>query len=294
MKKSLVIAVALLPLVFASCAGDDSKNNAYTDSLQSVIEQKDTEINALFEVLSDIENNLTEISQRYSQISTLRQQNPEKNSKVKGEISDQLAVIENMMAQNKQKISALNGKIASLQGENTKLQDFIESLNARMAEQENQINSLMNELTISKETIQKLSANVNDLTQSNKEKDDVIAQQNEEMAYLADQSHKAYYVVGNYSELKEKGIVDKEGGLLFKSQHATRNVNVQNFKLIDKTKVTTIDINLRKARLVSSHPKGSYEIIYDDSDSKLARQLVIKDINAFWQNTDFLIVSTKR
>lgn len=293
MKKLFILALAALPFFFTSCAGDGAKN-AVADSLQGVIEQKDTEINALFEVLNDIENNLTEISTRYGKISSLRMQNPERNANVKGEITDQLAIIESMMSQNKEKINALNGKISSLSAENAKLQEFIESLNTRMAEQENQINSLMAELTISKETIQKLSSDVDWLNKANKDKDALIAQQDEEMAYMADQSHKAYYVVGNYSELKEKGIVDKEGGLIFKQQHATRNVNVQNFTLIDKNKVTTIDINLRKVRMISSHPKDSYEIIYDENDSKLARQLVIKDIANFWKNTDFLIISTKR
>ncbi|MBP5190122.1 MAG: hypothetical protein J6031_04330 [Bacteroidales bacterium] len=294
MKKILVIAFAALPLFFTSCAGDDAKTAAVADSLQEIINQKDVEIDALFEVLSDIENNLTEISSRYSQISNLRQQHPEKNANVKGEITDQLAVIESMMAQNKSKIANLNSQISTLKTENSKLQEFIESLNARMVEQENQINSLMNELTISKETIKKLSGNVNELTQSNQEKDARIAQQQEEMAYLADQSHKAYYVVGNYDDLKAKGIVNKEGGLLFKSQRATSNVNVQNFTLIDKTKVTTIDVNLRKMRLISTHPKDSYELVYDETDSKMVRRLVIKDVAAFWSNTDFLIISTKR
>lgn len=294
MKKLFVIAMAVLPLFFASCAGNDEKANAVADSLQSVIEQKDVEIDALFEVLSDIENNLTEISSRYSQISTLRQQHPEKSAAVKGQITDQLAVIENMMAQNKAKIASLNSKVASLNDENSKLQSFIESLNARMEEQENQINSLMNELTISKETIKKLSGNVNELTQSNQAKDAQIAQQQEEMAYLADQSHRAYYVVGSYDELKDKGIVSKEGGLIFKTQKATNNVNVKNFTLIDKNKVTSIDVNLRKARLISVHPKDSYEFVYDETDSKLAKKLVIKDVAAFWSTTDFLIISTKR
>ncbi|MBR3528992.1 MAG: hypothetical protein IKN84_04950 [Bacteroidales bacterium] len=294
MKKLFVIGLAVLPLFFASCASDDSKNNEYTDSLQTVISQKDAEIDALFDVLSDIENNLTEISSRYSQISTLRQQNPEKNAEVKGQITDQLAVIENMMQQNKQKIANLNGQIANLKSENNKLQTFIESLNTRMAEQEAQINNLMDELTINKATIQKLSANVSELKQSNLDKDNTIARQNEEMEYLADQSHRAYYVVGTYDELKEKGIVNKEGGLIFKQQHATSNVNAKNFKLIDRNKVTSIDINLRKARLISNHPKDSYEIVYDESDSKLARKLVIKDVNKFWSTTDFLIISTKR
>ena len=114
------------------------------------------------------------------------------------------------------------------------------------------------------------------------------------MAYLADQSHRAYYVVGNYDELKAKGIVSKDGGLIFKTQKATTSLNVKNFNLIDKNKVTTIDVNLRKARLISKHPEGSYEFVYDETDSKLAKQLIIKDVNAFWSNTDFLIVSTKR
>lgn len=297
MKKLLVIGIAALPLIFASCAGNSAKleaANNRADSLENVITEKDTEIDALFEVLSDIENNLTEISTRYSQISSLRQQHPERNANVKGQITDQLAVIENMMSQNKAKIASLNSKIASLNDENSKLQGFIETLNARMEEQENQINSLMNELTISKETIKKLSGNVNELTQSNQEKDARIAQQQEEMEYLADQSHRAYYVVGAYDDLKAKGIVNKEGGLLFKTQKATNNVNVKNFTLIDKNKVTTIDVNLRKARLISKHPDGSYEFVYDETDSKLAKQLVIKDVAKFWSTTDFLIISTKR
>ena len=294
MKKIFVIVMAAFRLFFASCVDNDEQAAAVADSLQSVIDQKDVEIDALFEVLSDIENNLTAVSSRYSQIATLRQQHPEKNANVKGQITDQLAVIENIMSQNKAKIASLNSKVANLNEENSKLQTFIESLNARMAEQENQINGLMNELTISKETIKKLSGNVDELTQANQEKDSRIAQQQEEMAYLADQSHRAYYVIGSYDELKEKGVVNKEGGLLFKTQKATNNVNVKNFTLIDKNKVTSFDVNLRKARLISKHPEGSYEFVYDETDSKMVRKLVVKDVAAFWSNTDFLIVSTKR
>ncbi len=295
MKKITLCLAAAAALLFASCGSDEDLNtaNQRADSLQSVVDQKDEEIASLFEVLSDIETNLTEISSRYSKVNTLRQQNPERNQKVKGEITDELAVIDNMMAQNKQKIAQLNSKIKSLGAENEKLQNFIETLNARMTEQENQINSLMNELTISKATISKLSANVSDLTRSNKEKDDEIARQNDEMAYLADNSHRAYYVVGTYSELKEKGIVSKEGGLLFKSQKATNSVNLSKFNLIDRNKVTTIEVNLRKAKLISDHPKGSYEFVMDDTDKKVVKQLVIKDVASFWSKTDFLIISTK-
>ena len=297
MKQLFFIGIAAVALCFASCAGSEQKINAANeraDSLQTVIDQQGEEIDALLDVLNEIETNLTEISSRYSKVNTLRQQNPERNSRVKGEITDQLAAIESVMSQNKQKIAQLNEKIASLGSENEKLTNLVESLNARMEEQENEINNLMNELTISKETIKKLSANVSDLTQSNQEKDDYIAYQKEQMDYANDQSHKAYYVVGTYDQLKEKGIVDKQGGLLFKTLKSTNSVNVGNFNLIDKNKVNTIEVNLRKANVVSSHPKGSYELVMDEQDSKMCRALVIKNVQEFWKNTDFLIISTKR
>ena len=49
-----------------------------------------------------------------------------------------------------------------------------------------------------------------------------------------------------------------------------------NFNLIDKTKVTTININLRKVRIVSSHPKDSYEIVYDESDMTRHRTILFR------------------
>lgn len=284
--------LAVVPLLFAACKGEDPEKAAAlkkADSLQAVVDAKDGEIDALFEVLNEIETNLTEISQRYSKVSSLKQGNPEMNSRVKGQITDQLAVIENMLSQNKQKIASLNAKIASLGQENSKLQEFIDNLNSRMEDQERQIGELMNELTISKATIQKLSENVSDLTQSNKEKDDYIA-------YQTNEANKAYYIVGSYKELSEMGIVSKSGGFIGigKKQNTSENMDVSKFQTIDRTKVTTITINQRKAQVISKHPEGSYELVYDEADTKKVAYLTIKDVNAFWRFTDYLVVSTNK
>ncbi len=292
MKKFFLIMLAALPLVFTSCKGEDPEKVAAlqkADSLQAIVDAKDGEIDALFEVLNEIETNLTEISSRYSKVSNLKQGNPEMNSRVKGQITDQLAVIENMLAQNKQKIANLNAKIANLGQENSKLQEFIDNLNNRMADQEKQISDLMSELTISKATIQKLSENVSDLTQANQEKDDYIA-------YQTNEANKAYYIVGSYKELKELGIVNKSGGFIGigKKQNITTDMDVSRFQTIDRSKVTTIAINQRKAQLISKHPEGSYELVMDENDSKKVAYLSIKDVNAFWRFTDYLVISTNK
>lgn len=290
MKKSILIALAFLPLLFTACKEDAEKVAAIqrADSLQAIVDNKDAEIDALFEVLNDIETNLSEIAAKYSQVRTLQQTSPEGSTRVKGQINDQLTVIESMMADNKQKIASLNAKIAELGRENTQLQEFIESLNARMEDQENQINSLMQELSISKSTIKQLSEDVTDLTQSNKEKDEYIA-------YQTAEANKAYYIIGSYNELKDLGIVDKNGGFIGigKKQSTTATMDVSKFQMIDRTNVTTIAINQRKAKVVSNHPTGSYELVYDENDAKLVVYLRILDVNAFWRFTDYLVVSTK-
>lgn len=291
MKKIFLTMLAALPLLFAACNGEDPEKVAAiqrADSLQSIVDAKDGEIDALFEVLNEIETNLSEISARYSKVNTLKQGNPEMNSHVKGQITDQLAVIDGMLTQNKQKIASLNSKIASLGQENSKLQEFVDNLNQRISDQETQISNLMNELSVSKATIQKLSENVTDLTKANQEKEDYIA-------YQTNEANKAYYIVGSFKDLKEMGIVNKSGGFIGigKKQNTSADMDVSKFQTIDRTKVTTIAIGQRKAQVISKHPEGSYELVYDENDSKTVAYLTIKDVNAFWRFTDYLVVSTK-
>lgn len=291
MKKYILILLAATPLIFAACNGEDPEKTAAihrADSLQTIIDAKDGEIDALFEVLNEIETNLSEISARYSKVNSLKQDNPEMNSRVKGQITDQLAVIDGMLAQNKQKIASLNSKIASLGQENSKLQEFVDNLNQRIADQEGQISSLMNELSVSKATIQQLSENVTDLTKANQEKDDYIA-------YQTNEANKAYYIVGSFKDLKDMGIVSKSGGFIGigKKQNTSADMDVSKFQTIDRTKVTTITINQRKAQVISKHPEGSYELIYDENDPKTVAYLSIKDVNSFWRFTDYLVVSSK-
>ena len=291
MKKFFLISLAVMPLLLASCGGDDSEKEAAlrkADSLQAIVDAKDGEIDALFEVLNEIEVSMSDISARYNKVNSLKQGNPEMGTRLKGQISDQLGEIDELLAQNKKKIAALNSKIADLGAENSKLQEFIDNLNIRIESQEQQISDLMNELSVSKATIKQLTKNVDDLTQSNQEKDDYIA-------YQTNEANKAYYIVGSFKELKELGIVNKSGGFvgIGKKQNTTTEMDISKFQTIDRTKVTTIAVGQRKAQVISKHPEGSYELVADENDKKTVAYLVIKDVNAFWRYTDYLVISSK-
>lgn len=292
MKKfAFIISLALMPIMFFSCNNTEEIEAAATrraDSLQAIIDQKDGEIDALFEVLNQIEDNLTAISDKYSNVKNLNRGGVEGNTAVKGEINEQIQTIEQMLSDNKAKLSALNAKISSMGKENTKLQEFVTKLEERIASQEAQINQLTAELENNKVIIKGLNENVSNLTKSNQEKDDYIA-------YQTAERNKAYYIVGSFKELKEMGIVNKSGGFIGigKKQGTTGDMATEKFACIDRTKVTTIAVGKKKATVVSKHPADSYELIMDESDASVVSYLKILNANSFWKYTDYLVISTR-
>ena len=259
------------------------------DSLQAIINDKDNEVSALFEMLNEIEDNLAAISSKYGNVQQLRQRGVEGNTQLRGEINDQLANIESLLASNKAKIAELNRKLAELGEKNSELQDFVVRLEQRISEQEKQIADLTAELEQSKVVIRNLNQNVSELTAANTAKDETIAQQIAE-------ANKAYFVVGTYSELKEAGIVCKSGGFIGIGRHqsSVTNMPLDRFVQIDRTKVTTVAVNMRNAVVVSSHPESSYELVSDENDEKTIAYLRILNPTQFWQQTKYLIISTKK
>ena len=193
-----------------------------------------------------------------------------------------------MMAANKEKIAQLNSRIGSLGKKNTDLQAYITRLEERSAEQEKQISELLTELENNKVVIKGLNKNVTELTASNQEKDEYIAQQ------LA-AANRAWFVVGSYNELKEAGVVAKTGGFIGigRKQGTVADMNTEGFTEIDRTKVTTITINRKKPQLITQHPDNSYELVADEEDSGITAYLRILNPAQFWKYTDYLVVSTK-
>ena len=102
--------------------------------------------------------------------------------------------------------------------------------------------------------------------------------------------------MGTYKELSGKGIVGKDGGFIGigKKQGLNANMNVEHFTLIDRTKVTTITINLKKAQVISKHPADSYELVANENDADEIAYLKILNPATFWKYTSFLVISTKK
>ena len=269
--KKLLIVVATMSVMalFASCGVKDERDAALraADSLQQIVNDKDGEIDALFDVLNEIEDNLTMINAKYSNVQEMKRGNVESNYNTKKEIAAQISLLDSMLAANKTRIASLNAKINSLNRDNTQLKEFVAKLEERMASQEAQIARLQ-------ATVQ--------------EKDEVIAHQIAE-------ANKAYFIVGTFKDLKSMGIVNKTGGFIGigRTQNTVDDMLTENFTLIDRTKVTTITINRKKAVLISKHPANSYEMVMDETDNSVVAYLRILNPALFWNQTKYLVISTK-
>lgn len=290
MKKILMaLSLALVSTAFVACNQKELDNSKATiDSLQAVVDAKDNEINDLFDMLNDIEENISAINSKYSSVQEMRRNNTEGAYNHKNEIASQMKSIENMMAENKQKIANLNAKVNSLGKKNADLQAYITRLEERSQAQENQIAELLTELENNKVVIKGLNKNVSELTASNQQKDEYIAQQ------MAD-ANRAYYVVGSYSDLKAAGIVNKTGGFIGigRKQGTVADMSTELFTEIDRTKVTTITVNKKKPQIISQHPENSYELVADEEDAGITAYLRILNPTQFWKYTDYLVISTK-
>lgn len=288
-KTALVLGLLVAVVSMVSCHKKElEQSKKAIDSLQAIVDNKDSEIDGLFAMLNEIEDNLSMINSKYSNVQEMRRNNTEGSYDHKKEITDQMSSIESMMAANKSKIAQLNSRISALTGEKADLQAYITRLEERSAAQEAQIADLMTELENNKLVIHGLNEHVTALTAANQEKD----------AYIANQTanaNRAWFVVGTYDELKEAGIVTKTGGFIGigRKQGTVANMKTDKFTEIDRTKVTTITLNLKKPVLVSQHPEGSYEFVADEENKKVTAYLHILNPTQFWQYTDYLVVSTK-
>ena len=292
MKKTVtVLALAIVVAALASCNNHQAELDAAiktNDSLSTIIQNKDSELDSLFSTLNQIEENLAAVNSRYNAVQELRRANIEGQPSVKNQISAQIKDIENLMAANKQKIASLQAKLNNDSKESTRLQELVSRQEERIAQQESQIAQLLTELENNKVLINKLNQDVTELTASNAQKDQYIKQQTSE-------ANRAYYVVGTYDDLNEAGIVSKAGGFIGigRRQGTNSEMPLDRFTQIDRTKVTTIPINMRKAIVVSKHPENSYELVMDENDNKLVSYLRILNPAKFWEQTRFLVVSTK-
>ena len=280
MKKLFYLAICAVLL--SSCGQEGKKQNLVDgDSVSRIINQKDAEINNLLGTVNDIQDGLNQITEAQGRINALKQGGVEGSAA--NDIREQMAFIQRTMQLNQERITQLEKQLKNSNINAQNLRQTIESLQAQLNDKSQQIERLTAELAERDVKIQQQAVEISNLsndkanlTQANEAKARTISQQDKNL-------NKAWYVFGTKRELKDHNIL-KHGDVL------AQGVNLSYFTEIDVRNVRTIPLGSKSAKLLTTHPKGSYSL--DKNDDK-TYTLRITDPSSFWSVSRYLVIQVK-
>ncbi len=281
--KKLLFAV-VCALAFVACkqgkSDADLAGAQLRDSLNRVIEQKDTEINDLMSTMNEIEEGFREINEAENRLSLARDG---EGANREQRIRENLQFIQSTMKQNRELIAKLQRQLREGSIKGDQLQRTIENLTKQMEEKDKQLQQLREELDAKDihimdldEKIANLNTNVDNLTEEGNRKSQKINDQDQQL-------HTAWYVFGTKDELKEQRIYD--GGKVLQG-----NFNRSYFTKIDIRVTKEIKLYSRSAKMLTAHPASSYTLQRDANKQYVLR---ITNPQQFWSTSKYLVIQVK-
>ena len=278
MKKYLFIFL-FIPLV--ACNNESNEPNPEVEKLnaenQKLIDEangKDSTINSFIQSFNEIEENLAVIKEK-EKIITVNSSDKEVQKSKEDQIVTDIQTINELMSENKEMIAALNRNLKKSGSKIKEFEKMMTRLTKQVEEKDIEIASLKDEL------IKVNSALENLFTEYNDRLGEIDQQKN--------QLNTAYYVYGTAKELKERGVITKEGGFIGigRTQKLMKDFKMDYFTKIDISLTPSIPIQSKRAKLLTSHPSGSYQM---EGSTDKVEKLLINDVQKFWSVSKYLVI----
>jgi septal ring factor EnvC (AmiA/AmiB activator) len=277
------ILLSAIVLTFSSCnRAELEKQKRMNDSLQAIVNDRDSSVSTYLGDFTDIERNLDSIARKQNIISSSASNPAEFNQNQKERINNQIAAINELMEKNAKKIAELNRKLKASGNKNRQLQKMIETLNSQLEQKTQELAALNEKLAMMSAEIAQLHTSLDSMAIENTTTHQTLSETTTAL-------HTAYYIIGKQKELADKKIIDRTGGLLGIGRTASLNRNVDNsqFTKIDYTQMTTIPVD-SKAKIITAHPSDSYNL--DQDAKKVVHNIIITNPEKFWSASKYLVV----
>lgn len=289
--KKLASAAIITTAMLTACNGDKLRNaEAQNEQLKGDLAETLATQDSLLVLVNDISDGMSQIKDLEKIISTPGGLGNETASR-KEQIRNDMIAIQQALQERRERLAELEKKLEKAGGESSTLKRTISNLKAQIAEQSTEIATLTNQLASANIKIEELTSTVKSLNtdvdslKTNVEAERAAKTAAEEAALAADRELNAcYYAIGTNKELKERDIL--KSGFLRKTKVMKGDFDMSYFTTGDKRNLSEIATHSKKAKIMTSQPKDSYEIVDVDG------QKVIKITNPakFWQLSDFLVI----
>jgi septal ring factor EnvC (AmiA/AmiB activator) len=289
MKRLLYVAAFVLAM--AGCQGSDEPNpemealKAEKEALAKEAAAKDSTINSFMESLNEIEDNLSQVKQKQGAIkSTATEGSAELQGSAKDRINEDINFINELMEENKSKIASLQSRLKKSNLKIAEFEKMIARMTEQLAEKDKEIGTLKEQLATMNIQINEMNTAITGLQSESANKTQVIEQQTTRI-------NTAYYAVGTYKELRDNKVLNKEGGFLGlgKKKNLKTDFNQDYFTQVDISKIKSVPVNGKSAKIVTNHPTSSYKLEMDGK--KMVKSLTITNSETFWRSSKYLVIT---
>lgn len=275
--KKLLIPFAVI-LFLTACQDDPKTTEPYKQLEQdqqrteAIVAAKDSTINALFNTFNRISENLRTIRSKQGEL-VAPGSSTESKADVEGRIMSDIEQIDALLNENQELVGKLRKQAKSTGSNIAALQRTVDDMEKSTALQQVEIGTL-------KEQLASTNSSLATLIEMYRDKSQLADMQRSEI-------NTAFYAIGTAKELKEQGVLTKEGGVAGiggVNKLNTADLQKEYFTEVDITGTPEIVLGAKKAKLSTSHPEGSYR--FEDGAAKL----VITDPEKFWSISKYLVV----
>lgn len=283
MKNYIFIAAA--SLIMMTACKDPQKDESVVrqrDSLLAVIDERETSVNDFITSFNEVERNLDEVTAK-QHIILMNSSKGDMKEDQKTRINAEIKAINDLMDSNTKKLQQLNNRLNRSDKKNMQLEKTIALLNDQLNQKYAELTDLNERLNALNAQVAQLQTSVDTLSAQNMAQTQTINEKTEQL-------HTAYYTVGHSKDLQKANLIDKKGGLLGIGRTSKLSENVDNsmFTKIDYIQTTSIPVNSKDAKLITTHPTDSYTW---DKTEKMINSLMITDPEKFWSASKYLVIA---
>lgn len=279
--KRIILATMLtmsLVIVASSCKkgnGTNEELQRQNDSLMLVNAQTKAEYDEMLQLINEVQANFDQIKGAENYLIVQQNNGGDLDKSVREKIAEDMSLISKTLKENKEKINKLTAQIKSSNNQSAQLKESVERLNRMIEERGKMISDLQEELAKRDVRIAELDDAVMVLSQMTTSQSEIINQQDIDM-------NKVFYAFGTSKELREQNIIEARGKNLLKKDY-----NKDYFTKIDLRELKTIPLGAKNAKLLTSHPDGSYALEKDENN---ILTLVIINPEEFWSSSKYLVI----
>lgn len=276
----VALFLGLAAINFTSCKGSDEKEpNPLADSLNDVnnelngkLSEKEAAIQQFVTTFNEIQDNLNAIKEKEKIVTGSAKAGDVKSKE--DQIKEDIQAIYDLMGKNKNRINSLTKKLKASKVQIEGLEKMLETLQAQLTAKDNEITDLKSQIEALNIELSNINMNYEEIEQ--------------EVEVKTEKLNTAYYAFGTSKELKEKGIITKEGGFIGigKSSKLKDDFNRDYFTKLNITQTSSIVIGAKKVKILTTHPSNSYKLIGE----KTVEKIEITNAEEFWGASKYLVI----